>query len=90
MSDGQNHTQCSESFYKTTVMDQIASDPQAGMDEKKAMIEMLRRFEGQTGESGSIKELGPEEGDENDEEDELEKRMRDVDLGAFPQKGNLS
>jgi hypothetical protein len=62
-------------------MDQIASDPQAGMDDKKAMMEMLRRFEGQAGEGG------PEEGvgsaDEDDEEDELERRLRDIDLGMF-------
>jgi len=62
-------------------MNQIASDPQAGMDEKKAMIEMLRRFEGQTGESGSIEELGVK--DEDEEEDELERRLRDIDLGEF-------
>jgi len=66
-------------------MDQIASDPQAGIDEKKAMIEMLRRFEGQTGESGSIEELGVE--DEDEEEDELERRLRDIDLGEFGKEG---
>jgi hypothetical protein len=60
-------------------MDQIASDPQAGMDEKKAMMEMLRRFEGQTGEGGSIENLGLE--DEDEDEDELERRLRDIDLG---------
>jgi hypothetical protein len=62
-------------------MDQIASDPQAGMDDKKAMMEMLRRFEGQAGESGPEEGLGLE--DEHDDEDELEKRLRDIDLGRF-------
>ena len=62
-------------------MDQIASDPQAGMDDKKAMMEMLRRFEGQADEGGSEESLGLE--DEDEEEDELEKRLRDIDLGMF-------
>jgi hypothetical protein len=62
-------------------MDQIASDPQAGMDDKKAMMEMLRRFEGQAGEGGPEEGLGLE--DEDDEEDELERRLRDIDLGMF-------
>lgn len=62
-------------------MDQIASDPQAGMDDKKAMMEMLRRFEGQAGEGGPEESLGL--ADEDEEEDELEKRLRDIDLGMF-------
>jgi hypothetical protein len=62
-------------------MDQIASDPQAGMDDKKAMMEMLRRFEGQAGEGGPEESLGLE--DDDDEEDELERRLRDIDLGMF-------
>lgn len=62
-------------------MDQIASDPQAGMDDKKAMMEMLRRFEGQAGEGGPEESLGLE--DEDDQEDELERRLRDIDLGMF-------
>jgi hypothetical protein len=62
-------------------MDQIASDPQAGMDDKKAMMEMLRRFEGQAGEGGP--EESPGLGNEDDDEDELERRLRDIDLGMF-------
>ena len=62
-------------------MDQIASDPQAGMDDKKAMMEMLRRFEGQAGEGGPEESLGLDNDD--DEEDELERRLRDIDLGMF-------
>lgn len=59
-------------------MEQIASDPQAGMDDKKAMMEMLRRFEDQATE-------GPDAtlGDEDEDEDELERRLRDIDLGKF-------
>lgn len=60
-------------------MDQIATDPQAGLDEKKSMIEMLRRFEQQAGgEDGDPTALDQ---DEEEEEDELERRLRDVNLG---------
>jgi len=62
-------------------MDQIASDPQAGMDDKKAMMEMLRRFEGQAGEGGPEESLGLD--NDEDEEDELERRLRDIDLGML-------
>lgn len=62
-------------------MDQIASDPQAGMDDKKAMLEMLRRFEDQAGTDGQDRGLGLD--DEEEEEDELERRLRDVDIGMF-------
>jgi hypothetical protein len=63
-------------------MDQIATDPQAGLDEKKSMIEMLRRFEQQTGdEDGDLNTLDQDE--EEEEEDELERRLRDVDLGKY-------
>jgi hypothetical protein len=51
------------------------------MDDKKAMMEMLRRFEGQAGEGGPEESLGL--GNEDDDEDELERRLRDIDLGMF-------
>jgi hypothetical protein len=63
-------------------MDQIATDPQAGLDEKKSMIEMLRRFEQQAGgEDGGPDDFDQDE--EEEEEDELERRLRDVDLGKY-------
>lgn len=61
-------------------MDQIASDPQVGLDDKKDMVEMLRRFEqqAQDGEGPKLEEY--DEADTEDE-DELEARLRDIDLG---------
>ncbi|WVF65400.1 hypothetical protein IAT40_000127 [Kwoniella sp. CBS 6097] len=41
----ESHAQCSEPFYKSTVMSSIASDPSAGLSDKKDMLDMLRRFE---------------------------------------------
>lgn len=60
-------------------MNQIATDPQVGLDDKKGMIEMLRRFEKQ-GEDNEGLNLGADEG-EDEEEDELETKLRGIDLG---------
>ena len=70
-------------------MDQIASDPQAGMDDKKAMLEMLRRFEYQAGADGENRSLGLDD-EEEEEEDELERRLRDVDIGMFSRSCGIS
>lgn len=62
------------------MLDQIAVDPKAGLDEKKKMMDMLRRFEdAQAGEDGALVELD-EAGEES--EDELEKALADIDLGT--------
>jgi hypothetical protein len=63
-------------------MDQIAADPQAGLDDKKAMMDMLRRFEDQASTDGQ--DIGGDEDDDGDEdEDELERRLKDIDLGML-------
>ena len=71
--------QCSEPFYKSTVLDQIAADPKADFDEKKRMLDMLRRFEDSQAEGeDSLRAL--EEDDES--EDELERALAGVNLGT--------
>ncbi|WRT69223.1 uncharacterized protein IL334_006207 [Kwoniella shivajii] len=77
----ESHAQCSEPFYKSTVLSSIASDPKAGLDEKKNMIEMLRRFEQAQAEGGgdTLAELEELERHEEDE-DELLEKLKDIDL----------
>ena len=77
--DGQRHRQCSEPFYRTTVLDQIASDPKAGIDEKKKMMEMLRRFEHAQAEGDEA--FADLDGSEEEEEIELLEKLDGVDLG---------
>ncbi|WWC91059.1 uncharacterized protein L201_006000 [Kwoniella dendrophila CBS 6074] len=82
-----SHIQCSEPFYKSTVMTQISSDPKAGIEEKKSMIEMLRRFEESQIEDGEstediLKQLQELEDEEN-EYDELIERLKDIDLDSI-------
>lgn len=66
------------------MISEIAANPEAGTDEKRKMLEMLRRFEEAQadGESGQIELLGNGSDDGDDDEwDELAERLADVDLG---------
>jgi hypothetical protein len=62
-------------------MESIASDPKADQEEKRRMMEMLRRFEDAAAEGDdALAELEEEEGDE-DEDDELAAALEGLDLG---------
>ncbi|WVQ73782.1 hypothetical protein IAR50_003362 [Cryptococcus sp. DSM 104548] len=75
------HDQCSEPFYKTTVLDSISADPKVGLDEKKQMMDMLRRFEETEAEGGNgLEEVGSEAGDEDEE---LIKLFEGVDIESM-------
>ncbi|KAK8844066.1 hypothetical protein IAR55_006860 [Kwoniella newhampshirensis] len=80
----ESHAQCSEPFYKATVLDSIASDPKAGFDEKKGMMEMLRRFEQAQAEGGdALAELEEDDEDEEEKEDpddELAEKLGDINI----------
>ncbi|ORX39316.1 hypothetical protein BD324DRAFT_619238 [Kockovaella imperatae] len=41
----ESHGQCSEPFYRSTIFSEIATDPKVDNDEKRKMMEMLKRFE---------------------------------------------
>jgi hypothetical protein len=76
--DDQSHVQCSEPFYKSTVLDEIAADPKADFEEKKRMMEMLKRFEDAQAEG---EEFIAELDEEDEEEDELQKALDGLDIG---------
>ncbi|WVQ93073.1 hypothetical protein IAU59_000137 [Kwoniella sp. CBS 9459] len=91
----ESHAQCSEPFYKSTVMSSIASDPSAGLSDKKDMLDMLRRFEeAQAGGAGIGGAEGESEGggvddlmeqlrrleEEEGADEELAEKLKDVDL----------
>ncbi|WWC72945.1 uncharacterized protein I206_106909 [Kwoniella pini CBS 10737] len=77
------HTQCSEPFYKSTVLSSIATDPKVGMDEKKNMIDLLKRFEEAQAEGENsedfLKQLEELEKEEEDQ-DELLEKLQGIDL----------
>ncbi|WVO15329.1 hypothetical protein L204_102985 [Cryptococcus depauperatus] len=73
------HAQCSEPFYKATVLDSISGDPKVGLDKKRQMMEMLRRFEEAEAESDDVlDEIGSEH-----EDDELLEKLQGIDLDSI-------
>ncbi|GFZ47135.1 hypothetical protein JCM24511_04878 [Saitozyma sp. JCM 24511] len=79
----EKHSQCSEPFYRTTVMESIASDPKADQEEKRRMMEMLRRFEDAAAEGDEALAELEEEEEEEDEDDELAAALEGLDLDAL-------
>lgn len=64
-------------------MEEIATDPQADFEEKRRMLEMLRKFEdAQLEGEDALKQLQEEEHEE-DEGDELERALQGVDIGEL-------
>ncbi|EIW67068.1 hypothetical protein TREMEDRAFT_34242 [Tremella mesenterica DSM 1558] len=80
-----SHTQCSEPFYRSSILDEIG-ESQAGPEEKKAMLEMLKRFEESQieGENPDFV-LEQDDGDEDEDEeyDQLVKALEGVDLDTI-------
>ncbi|CAK5269668.1 unnamed protein product [Mycena citricolor] len=75
------HSQCSEGFYKAELESDIRSGggPSKTAEERRQMMELLKRFEE---ESAAVDEsLTAEEDGDNDETD-LSKRMRNVDIDS--------
>lgn len=83
--DNQKHNQCSERFYRDEIVESISSDPKSKMEEKKKMMEMLKKFEEGEGELDhdlleKLEQDGGDDGDE-EEEDELALKLKDVNIG---------
>ncbi|KAK4695655.1 hypothetical protein P7C70_g8512, partial [Phenoliferia sp. Uapishka_3] len=78
------HSECSESFDRASLVDEIKSAKDKTGEEKKAMMDMLVRFEEQNKEA---EERGSEDGEEEEEEDgereKLERRLEGVDLDSL-------
>ncbi|KAL1762797.1 hypothetical protein FB107DRAFT_285227 [Schizophyllum commune] len=79
------HNQCSEGFYKKQVESDIHGQPSASAEERRRMMEVLKRFEEEAA-SGGLDE-GLDEDEDDDEEDEggeLAARLEGVDLDSVP------
>ena len=82
----QKHNQCSEGFYRDQVQSDIKTAPSAAAHERLKMMELLKRFE----ESNAVE---ADLDDEDEEEDALAQRLREVDLGTLrmePHPGSTS
>ena len=69
------HSDCSESFYKKEIVVGIHNEPSRTAQERKQMMEVLKRFEEES--------AATEEELEGDSDDELTKRLSGIDLGGF-------
>lgn len=71
------HAGCSEKFDRNSLLEEIKSSPDKTGEEKRAMMNMLKKFEEQAQEA--------EEGDSDEQDDEerilLEERLSGIDLG---------
>ncbi|CAE6524878.1 unnamed protein product [Rhizoctonia solani] len=63
------HSTCTETFYKSALTEEIQSQPTRSMEEKRQMLEVLKRFEEESLEEG-----------EDDDEDDLALRLEGIDL----------
>ena len=76
--DFQKHGECSESFYRKEIEQDVKSAPAASVEERRRMMDLLKRFE------EDALEDSPLLGDEDDDEDgnDLHERLQNIDLGA--------
>ncbi|KAL1702021.1 hypothetical protein EV121DRAFT_210929 [Schizophyllum commune] len=81
----ESHNQCSEGFYKKQVESDIHGQPSASVEERRRMMEVLRRFEEEAASGGLDEGLGSDEDEDGSEAgDELAARLEGVDLDSIP------
>lgn len=73
--------QCSEGFYKRELETEIKSSPNASHDERRRMMEVLKRFEEEEGNTGLDELISSEDGESD--EDDLAARLAGVDIGEL-------
>ncbi|KAL1684126.1 hypothetical protein EV122DRAFT_285873 [Schizophyllum commune] len=83
-STGGAHNQCSEGFYKKQVESDIHGQPSASAEERRRMMEVLKRFEEEAASGGLDDGLDEEDGSEGEEGAELAERLQGVDLDSIP------
>ncbi|KAK2463625.1 hypothetical protein APHAL10511_004376 [Amanita phalloides] len=72
----QAHSQCSESFYKKELESDIRSSPSNSMEERRKMMELLKKFE----ETSNVEALNLI--DDEDPSDDLAERLQNINLDA--------
>ncbi|KAH9164514.1 hypothetical protein EDB89DRAFT_2139871 [Lactarius sanguifluus] len=74
------HSQCSEPFYRDQLASDIHTEPSTSATERKAMLELLKRFEQDSPDDPFSR---PEESDDDeDPADDLDRRLAGIDLGS--------
>ncbi|KAH8103826.1 hypothetical protein BXZ70DRAFT_665420 [Cristinia sonorae] len=70
----ETHSECSESFYKKELETQIKTEPSKTMEDRRKMMELLKRFEEEAAEDAEVLE------GEDEEEDDIAERLDALDL----------
>jgi hypothetical protein len=77
------HCQCTEGFYRKEVEDQIQTEPNKTAEDRRKMMEMLKRLQEETS-FDECSDMGSDELDEGEEEESsLSKRLANLDIGQF-------
>ncbi|KAL1945141.1 hypothetical protein VTO73DRAFT_2761 [Trametes versicolor] len=76
----EKHGDCSESFYKKEVELDVKSAPSAGTEEKRRMMDLLKRFEEDALDDSPL--LGDPDNDADEDADDLEGRLQNVNLDS--------
>ncbi|KAG9122374.1 hypothetical protein FRC07_001297 [Ceratobasidium sp. 392] len=66
-----SHSICAETFYKTALAEQIQGEPARSNEDKRQMLELLKRFEEEA-----------EESDQPEDTDDIAFRLRGIDLDS--------
>ncbi|KAG8868598.1 pre-tRNA nuclear export protein, partial [Tulasnella sp. 331] len=74
------HTQCTESFYQREIEDQIRAGPSTSTDERRQMMELLKRFEEKGGSGDENDRSDDDDGDEDRTKEELANKLQGIDL----------
>ncbi|KAL1667050.1 hypothetical protein GGF50DRAFT_125123 [Schizophyllum commune] len=80
----ESHNQCSEGFYKKQVESDIHGQASASAEERRRMMEVLKRFEEEAASGGLDEGLDEDEDEDGEEGDELAARLEGVDLDSIP------
>ncbi|RDX50264.1 hypothetical protein OH76DRAFT_1555794 [Lentinus brumalis] len=76
----EKHAECSESFSKKEIELEVKSAPSASNEEKRRMMDLLKRFEEDALDDSSL--LGDSDNEDDDEGDDLQRRLQNVDLDS--------
>lgn len=79
------HSGCSEKFDRTSLLEEINSSKDKTGEEKKGMLELLKKFEEEAANNeNGLEEEDEEEDEEGDEERRLlEEKLEGIDLGEY-------
>ncbi|RPD65186.1 hypothetical protein L226DRAFT_501974 [Lentinus tigrinus ALCF2SS1-7] len=78
----EKHAECSESFYRKEVELDVKNAPSASGEEKRRMMDLLKRFEEDSLDDSPLLEDSGNDDDDDDDRDDLQRRLQNIDLDS--------